>query len=108
MPAQWPPPIDLESIQQLVREADPEGYLADGAPADEYAPEEEELFAAIHGFSTASLTAITLQPIVEAIWRKSFNLNDSELAKRSPVLTSLTQQIERFFGPQATPQVRGA
>jgi hypothetical protein len=108
MPAQWPPPIDLESLQQLVREADPEGYLANGAPEDEYEPEEEELFAAIHGFSTAELTATTLQPILEALWSKSFNLNNSQLATRRPALVSLTQQIERFFGPQAQPQVRGA
>jgi hypothetical protein len=108
MPAQWPPPVDLESIQQLVREADPEGYLANGSPADEYEPEEEELFAAIRSFSTAELTAITLQPILESLWRKSLSLNDSQLAARIPALMSLGQQIERFFGPQAKPQVRGA
>ncbi len=108
MPAQWPPPIDLESIQQLVREADPEGYLANGAPADEYEPEEEELFAAIRSFSTADLTASALQPILEDLWCKSFTLNNSQLAARGPALTSLAQQIERFFGPEAKPQVRGA
>jgi hypothetical protein len=106
MPAQWPPPVDLESLQQLVREADPEGYLAGGAPADEYEPEEEDLFAAIRGFSTAELTTATLQPILEELWRKSFTLNDSQIATRAPALLSLAQQIERFFGPEAEPQVR--
>jgi hypothetical protein len=104
----WPPPPDLESIQELVRAADPEGHLAEGAPADEYEPEEQEILAAIGHLSTSELTAANLQPILEAIWSKSFNLNDSTLAERVPVLTSLAQQIERFFGPQAKPQVRGA
>lgn len=104
----WPPPPDLESLQELVRAADPEGHLAEGAPADEYEPEEEAIFAAISHLSTQELTASNLQPTLEKVWRKSFNLNDSELASRTPALTSLAQQIERFFGPEAKPQVRGA
>ncbi len=104
----WPPPPDLESIQQLMREADPEGHLAEGAPADEYEPEEEELFAAIQHYATADLLAANLLPILESIWRKSFSLSDAALAERQPALLGLAQQIERFFGPEAKPQVRGA
>lgn len=104
----WPPPPDLESIQQLMREADPEGHLAEGAPADEYEPEEEELFAAIHDHTTADLLAANLLPILEGIWRKSFSLSDAALAEREPALRGLAQQIERFFGPEAKPQVRNA
>ena len=48
--APWPPPPDLESIRDLMRAADPEGHIADGSPADEYEPEEEQLFAAIRHF----------------------------------------------------------
>ncbi|QMV17762.1 hypothetical protein GOB94_02900 [Granulicella sp. 5B5] len=106
MSAPWPPPPDLESIQQLVREADIEGHLAEGAPADEYEPEEEDLYAAISTWPTAQLTASSLQPIIEEIWRKSFNLNDSGIATRSTSIAALAAQIERFFGPEAKPQVR--
>ncbi len=106
MSAPWPPPPDLESIQQLVREADIEGHLAEGAPADEYEPEEDDLFAAIAHLPTAQLTAATLQPIIEDIWRKSFNLKDADIASRTPPITVLAAQIERFFGPEAKPQVR--
>jgi hypothetical protein len=102
----WPPPPDLESIQTLVREADPEGYLAEGAPADEYEPKEEDLFAAIEHFPTSDLIALKLTPILEDIWRKSFSLNETALTQRQPALRSLAQQIERFFGPEAKPQVR--
>jgi hypothetical protein len=102
----WPPPPDLESIQELVRSADPEGHLAEGAPSDEYEPEEEEIFAAIGHLCTAQLTAKTLQPILEEIWRNSFNLKEIEMANRVLALNLLAQQIERFFGPEAKPQVR--
>ena len=102
----WPPPPDLESIQTLVREADPEGHLAEGAPADEYEPEEEDLFAAIEHFPTADLIAPKLLPIIETIWGQSFSLDDITLAQRKPSLEALAQQIERFFGPEAKPQVR--
>ena len=91
-----------------MREADPEGHLAEGAPADEYEPEEEELFAAIQHYATADLLAANLLPILERIWRKSFSLSDAALAEREPALRGLAQQIERFFGPEAKPQVRSA
>ena len=108
MSKSWPPPPDLESIQMLVREADIEGHIADGAPADEYEPEEENLFTAIGQFSTGDLVATKLLPILDEIWRKSFSLDDAALAKRQPKLIALAQQIERFFGPEAKPQVRNA
>lgn len=108
MSAPWPPPPDLESLQQLVREADIEGHLAEGAPADEYEPEEEALFAAIAHLPTADLTAGNLRPILETLWRKSFNLSDAELASRVSAIAALAAQIERFFGPEAEPQVRTA
>ena len=50
----WPPPPDKESIQELVRAADPEGLLAKGAPVDEYEPEEAILAAIQHLNGTES------------------------------------------------------
>ena len=108
MSAPWPPPPDLESIQHLVREADIEAHLAEGAPADEYEPEEDDLFATIATWPTSQLTAANLQPVIKEIWRKAFNLNDSDLTERTPAITALAAEIERFFGPEAQPQVRNA
>ena len=102
----WPPPPDLESIQELVRAADPEGHLAEGAHADEYEPEEEAILAAIGHLQTAELLATTTLPLIEAIWRKSFAFDDEAMAERRPALLGLSEQIERFFGPKARPQVR--
>jgi hypothetical protein len=103
----WPPPPDLESIKELVRAADPEGHIAEGAPADEYEPEEEAIFAAITHLKTSDLTASTLLPIIEKVWSNSFAHTDEAAAAARPALQTLAQQISRFFGPEAQPQTRG-
>jgi hypothetical protein len=107
MSAPWPPPPDLHSIQELVRAADPEGHIAEGAPADEYEPEEDAIFCAIGHMRTSELAAENLTPIIEHVWRNSFAHNDESLAASRPALQGLAQQIARFFGPEAQPQVRG-
>ena len=103
----WPPPPDLESIRELVREADPEGHIAEGSPADEYEPEEEAIFAAIAHLSTSEITTPSLTPIIEQVWRNSFAHDDEALTRSRPSLEGLAQQIARFFGPEAQPQTRG-
>jgi hypothetical protein len=102
----WPPPPDIDSIQELVATADVEGFIADGAPPDEYETEAELLFVAIENFPTADLLTPKILAILEPIWIKNFSLDEATIALRRPALESLAQQIERFFGPQATPQVR--
>ncbi len=105
----WPPPPDLDSIKELTRDADVEGLiLAHGAPADEYDGEAELLFDAIVHFPTAQLIESNLMPILEPIWQQNFGLDESDQIRRRPALEGLAQQIARFFGPEATPQVRGS
>ena len=106
--AQWPPPPDLASLKELVAAADPEGFLADGGPADEYDIEAEELCEALSTWSTAELTVDRLLPVIEDIWEGAFSLDDTEIVQRRPKLAGLAGQIARFFGPEAQPQVRGS
>jgi hypothetical protein len=106
--APWPPPPDLDSIKELVRDADVEGFIADGAPADEYDTEAEDLFRAIQHFATKELVAVRLMPILKRIWAVSFNVSGDELVSRTTALEGLANQISRFFGPEAVPQVRGS
>lgn len=104
----WPPPPDLHSIQELVATGDVDGFIAEGAPADEYESEADDLFERIRHFSTDELVSAKLIPILEAIWLESFKLSEVDLAAKRPKLHELATQIERFFGPGARPQVRGA
>jgi hypothetical protein len=103
----WPPPPDLESIKELVRAADPERHIAEGASADEYEPEEEAIFAAIAHLKTSELTTPNLLPIIEHVWSSSFAHGEEATAAARPALQNLAQQITRFFGPEAQPQTRG-
>jgi hypothetical protein len=104
----WPPPPDIESIQELVATADIEGFIAEGAPADEYETEAELLFLQIENLPTAELTPDTILPLAEDVWARGFSLDAEALMKRREKLLTLAQEIARFFGPEAQPQVRGA
>ena len=104
----WPPPPDLPSIKELVANADIEGFIAEGSPPDEYETEAEKVFKAIHTWSTADLTTARLLPILEEVWAGAFALGDPALDDRRVKLRELAGQIERFFGPEAKPRVRGA
>jgi hypothetical protein len=106
MSAHWPPPPDLESIRELVRAADPEGHIAEGATADEYEPEEEAILASIAHLPTSQITVAHLVPIIEQVWRNSFAHDDAALAKSRSALHGLAEQLARFFGPEAQPQTR--
>ena len=107
MAGAWPPPLDRASVEELVATADVEGFLAEGAAADEYEGEAEALFQAIGRFPTADLVVAKLMPVLEGIWRESFSLDDAGLAAREAALRGLAEQIARFFGPEARPVVRG-
>ena len=104
----WPPPPDLHSIQELVALGDVDGFIAEGAPPDEYESEADDLFESIRHLTTDELVVDNLSPILEAIWQESFKLGENDLVAKRPKLHELARQIERFFGPEARPQVRGS
>ncbi len=108
MPNIWPPPPDLHSLQELVAAADIDGYIADGAPADEYDVEAEEVFRSLKDWSTDDLTTERILPMLEGVWSANSGLGAPALEDRRTKLRELAGQIERFFGPGARPQVRGA
>lgn len=104
----WPPPPDLHSLEELVATADVEGFIAEGGQADEYETEAEHLYSAIQAWPLNDLTPDRLLPVLEEIWAQAFSLDDCGLEDRRVKLRELAGQIERFFGPEAKPQVRGA
>jgi hypothetical protein len=102
----WPPSPDLESLKELFATADIEGLIADECPLDEYDPEAKHFYEATIGYPTSKFAAEQTLPLLERLWVKQFMLNEEQLAQRRPALHSLAQQIARFFGPEAQPQVR--
>jgi len=106
MSAIWPAPPDLDSLKELFATADIEGLIADECPLDEYDPEAKHFYEATIGFPTSKFAAEQTLPFLEHLWVRQFMLNEEQLAQRRPALTELAQQIARFFGPEAKPQVR--
>ncbi len=102
----WPPPPDIDFIQELVALADVEGFIVNGSPPDEYETEAELIFNNVENLATPDLTVGNILPLVEDIWQRSFELDDDALAHRRPDLEKLARQIARFFGPEARPQTR--
>ncbi|MDE3104548.1 MAG: hypothetical protein KGK08_05170 [Acidobacteriota bacterium] len=103
----WPPPPDLESIAELVANADIEGFIADGAPADEYEGEAEAIHNALAGWATAELTRPRIAAALELVWRRSFSLDDAAYEGRRNGVEALAAEIAHYFGPEAQPRVRG-
>ncbi len=104
--SQWPPPPDLDSLKELFAAADVEGLIADNSPPDEYDPEAKHFYEATLGWPTSSFKAALTFPLLETLWSKQFMLDEIQLAQRKPALHSLAEEIARFFGPEAQPQVR--
>lgn len=94
------PRIDLESIQDIVRGADPEGLLAGGAPQDEYEPEEDELYAELEHLPATEITEELVHQFLTTIWESAF---DSESTpEREAALQTIVERIIHFFGPDST------
>jgi hypothetical protein len=106
MNAPWPPPPDLDSLKELFATADVEGLIADECPLDEYDPEAKHFFEATIDFPSSKFTAEQTLSLLEQLWVRQFALDEEQLAQRRPALTTLAEQIARFFGPEAKPQVR--
>jgi len=92
------PKLDMESVQDLVRAADIEGFIADGDPADEYDPEERQLFSAMAAWPSTTFIKANVLPVIVDIWRKSFSLDDADLSERLNAMDSLAAQFVHFFG----------
>jgi hypothetical protein len=90
--------IDLDSVNDLVTEQDVEGFIADGAPADEYESEVEEVFAALHALPAQEATKDRILLILQQTWKKNFSLSDADLQQRRPGLEKIVERILHFFG----------
>lgn len=90
--------IDLDSVNDLVTEQDVEGFIADGAPADEYESEVEEVFAALHALPAHEATKDRILLILQQTWKKNFSLSDADLQQRRPGLEKIVERILHFFG----------
>jgi hypothetical protein len=90
--------IDLDSVNDLVTEQDVEGFIADGAPSDEYESEVEEVFAALLALPGEEATNERIIAILEQTWKKNFSLSDEDLKQRRPSFEKIVERILHHFG----------
>ena len=99
MSAPWPPPPDLESIQDLVRAADIEGLIQiHGAPADEYEREVEDVLVALDGLPREEATVPRLVSIFENVYRSRFKWSDEQMRRVRPDFEDIAHKVMNYFG----------
>lgn len=85
--------IDKQSILQLLNEADIEGLLAVGAPADEYETEAEDIFQALQAIQPKNLSADAILAVVVSVWANSFGLDESAIRQRHDAFRNIIRLI---------------
>ncbi len=81
-------------ISTLLRKADIEGLLQNGAPADEYDSEAEVIalaLAKLDEINTENITAM-----ISTVWKKSFGLEESELQLRLPAIQEFCANAKHY------------
>jgi len=89
--------VDLESIDELIRTQDIEGFIAEGAPEDEYAPEIEVVYAQLLALPIQQASRERLIALLEAVWAKAFSLSVTQLETRKPDFEAIAGKIRHFF-----------
>lgn len=83
--------ILAEKIREILRSEDIEGFIAMGAPDDEYSHEANELATVIESESISE--AVAYNAIVD-VWKKYFGpFTDEEIGKRASALKAVVKKI---------------
>lgn len=88
--------ITAQTIAPLLRQADIEGYIALGAPADEYDSEAEALALAFSELNDDEATVENIVAIITESWKQSFNLGETDLGMRKSEIQNFAETIVRL------------
>jgi hypothetical protein len=89
--------VDEESIEELFTTTDLEGLIADGAPADEYEPEMEQLIEALAQIPTGEASQSKIVDILTGIWRTDFSASEDRLEALRPGFESLANTLLEHY-----------
>ncbi len=89
--------VDLESLEELIRTADIEGYLAEGAPQDEYDLEIATLLSGLHAIPPGLATREKLIALLETVWQSAFSLPPADLLERRSAFEAIADKLLHFF-----------
>lgn len=83
--------MNSTALKQLLREADIEGLIADGAPADEYDSEADIVMSALT--QSTGRTVSDVVSLLAAAWTRSFALDEAALQLRLPQLQNVAARL---------------
>ncbi len=85
---------NLETIiDRLLREEDVEGFIAIGAPDNEYSPEAKEIYKGLLSLNANEHTEIRIASLIAGVWEKYFDLSSEDLQKRSAAFHRIAQGL---------------
>jgi hypothetical protein len=88
--------ITAQTIASFLRQADIEGYIELGAPADEYDSEAAALALAFAELNNEEITVENITAIVAQAWKESFNLGESDLKMRQSYIQNFAEAIVKL------------
>jgi hypothetical protein len=89
--------VDLESVDELIRTQDVEGFIAEGAPEDEYEGEIEAVYERLRALPVEEASRERLMAVLEEVWARSFSLSAAELKEREGAFGEIVGKIRHFF-----------
>lgn len=84
------------SINRLLIQEDIEGFIAAGAPMDEYKNEAEQIADAIFAMARAEISDQTILALITIIWMRNMDLSHEEIAPRLPSLRRVALEVSRM------------
>ena len=85
--------INIDFIDNLLRQGDIEGLIELGAPEDEYHSEAEQIVSALRELNDDEVNSNNIAAIISLIWTTSFNLSEEDLLLRTEAIEQTATQI---------------
>ena len=85
--------INIDFIDNLLRQGDIEGLIELGAPEDEYYSEAEQIVSALRELNDDEVNSNNIAAIISLIWTTSFNLSEEDLLLRTEAIEQTATQI---------------
>jgi hypothetical protein len=89
--------IDRASLEELIQNADIEGFIAKGSPADEYDLEVDSVLKVLQQIPPGLATGTRIISLFEDVWRKAFSLSEDEIMDRREAFEEIADKLLHFF-----------
>ncbi len=85
--------LTFEKINAAFIEEDLEGFIEEGAPADEYSSEAQSVAEALAKIPMEKITMSVVAATIALVWAKSFGRTAAEMEQRLPACQRLAEKL---------------